>query len=68
MMTEMEQITYNDILSDIASTMEQYGVLKLLGDFKEYYPRHYEELVAQVDRKTHHKQIPRLCMPDEPQE
>lgn len=67
-MTEMEQIEYNDVLADLASKMEQYGILKILGDFKEHYPRHYEELVIQIDRKTHHKQVPRLLMPDQDNE
>ena len=50
MTKELEQLQYNDVLTDLASAMETVGVRKLLRDFRENYPNHFEEIVVQIHR------------------
>lgn len=49
-MTEMEQLQYNDTLTDFASSMETAGCRKLLMDFKTNYPTHFQEILVQIHR------------------
>ena len=50
MTKELEQLQYNDVLTDMASAMEQRGARHLLSAFKESYPSHFEEIVSQIHR------------------
>jgi len=58
---ELKQIHYNDSVSDLASVMEEVGTRKFLMDFKHNYPRHFDEIVAQIGRLESRK-IPSLLM------
>ena len=47
---ELEQIHYNDSISDLAAVMEEVGARRFLMDFRHAYPRHFDEIVAQIGR------------------
>lgn len=65
-LNEMEQLSYNDVMADLASVVEQYGALRFLADFHNNYPKHFAEISSQIDRETHHGKVPRLLMkPDD---
>ena len=59
MIDNLKQIHYNDSLSDLASVMEEVGTRKFLMDFRHNYPKHFEEIVAQLGRLESRK-IPAL--------
>jgi hypothetical protein len=50
MTKELEHLQYNDVLTDLASSMETVGARKFLQDFKSCYPRHFEEIQIQITR------------------
>lgn len=60
-MTEMELLQQEDLLSDLASSIEQFGAKRFIEEFKNNYPEHYKELFIQMQRKE--KQIPALFKP-----
>lgn len=61
-MTEMEQMIQNELLLDVASSIEQYGAKRFAEEFKQYFPDHFKELLIQMERKE--KQIPALLKPN----
>lgn len=65
-MTEMEQLHYNDVMADLASVMETYGTRKFLSDFENNYPKHFEEVQAQIHRTDQQRRLPRLLDKDFP--
>jgi hypothetical protein len=50
MTKELQQLQYNDVLTDLASAMESHGCRRLLYDFRENYPQHFKEIVDQIHR------------------
>lgn len=60
-MDEMELLRQHDLLSDLASSIEQYGAKRFAEEFKLMYPDHWKELLIQMQRKD--KQIPALLKP-----
>ena len=50
MIKELQQLQYNDVLTDLASAMETSGCRKLLYDFRENYPAHFKEIQDQIHR------------------
>ena len=50
MTKELEQLHYNDALTDMANAMETKGTRQFLTDFRDNYPRHFNEIVAQIHR------------------
>ena len=50
MTKELQQLQYNDVLTDLASAMEVNGCRKLLSDFRENYPGHFKEIQDQIHR------------------
>lgn len=64
-MNEMQQIEYNDVLTDLASTIEQNGCRKFLLDFQHNYPQHFQEILVQIHR-LEKKPIARLLDKDAP--
>ena len=50
MKQELEQHEYEDTLVMVNSLFEQYGVRAVLTDFRDHYPKMFEEVVAQVNR------------------
>lgn len=62
MTDEMEQIHYNDLMADLASAIESYGARKILGDFKDNYPNHYNEMFVQMNREVSLNKVPVLLM------
>lgn len=57
----MELLRQYDLLSDLASSIEQYGAKRFAEEFKLMYPDHWKELLVQMQRKE--KQIPALLKP-----
>jgi len=57
-MNEMELLTKQDLLADLASSIEQYGAKTFSDEFKRFYPDHHKELLIQMQRKD--QQIPAL--------
>lgn len=62
MMTELDQLHYNDLMADLASAIEAYGARKVLEDFKFNYPNHYSEVFVQMNRSPNMNKIPVLLM------
>lgn len=60
-MNEMETYTYTDLVTDLASAVEQYGARKILLDLEQNYPQHFYQLKAQLLRNT--KQVPAILQP-----
>ena len=50
MTKELRQLQYNDVLTDLASAIETSGCRRLLIDFRENYPNHFQEIVDQIHR------------------
>ena len=50
MTKELQQLQYNDVLTDLASAMETTGCRKLLSDFRDNYPGHFKEIQDQIHR------------------
>lgn len=50
MTKELQQLQYNDVLTDLASAIETSGCRRLLIDFRENYPNHFQEIVDQIHR------------------
>lgn len=50
MTKELQQLQYNDVLTDLASAMEQVGARRFLQDFRENYPAHFKEIQDQIHR------------------
>lgn len=50
MKQEQEQLSYNDVLVDLNSLLEQYGTREVLKDFRTSYPAMFEELSVQIGR------------------
>jgi hypothetical protein len=46
----LQQIHYNDVMTDFASAVEQVGVRKFFMDFRESYPSHFDEIQIQITR------------------
>ena len=51
----LKQIHYSDSLSDLASVMEEVGTRRFLADFRHNYPKHFEEIVVQINRLDQRK-------------
>lgn len=49
-MNEEDQLRYNDVLVDLASMMQQYGVRRVMSDFQAHYPGFFQELKVQINR------------------
>jgi hypothetical protein len=47
---ELAQLEYEDTLVQLNSFFEQYGCRQVMKDFRDVYPRMFEELVVQIDR------------------
>ena len=47
---ELEQLQHNDLLTDLASAIEQKGCRRVLLDFKQCYPNHFKEIMIQIHR------------------
>jgi hypothetical protein len=47
---ELEQLQHNDLLTDLASAIEQKGCRRVLLDFKHCYPNHFKEIMIQIHR------------------
>jgi hypothetical protein len=47
---DLELLEYNDILVGINSLFEQYGVREVLKDFRDAYPKMFDELHTQINR------------------
>jgi len=63
MTDELKQVHYNDVMTDLASAVEQTGARKFLYDFRHNYPAHFEELKVQITRLDS-KQVARLFVKD----
>ena len=50
MKQELEQHEYEDTLVMLNSAFEQYGARNVLKDFRDVYPRMFEEMVVQINR------------------
>jgi len=50
MTDQLKTIHYNDSLSDLSCVLEEVGTRKFLMDFRHAYPRHFDEIVAQIGR------------------
>jgi len=50
MTDQLKQIHYNDSISDLANVMEEVGTRRFLMDFRHNYPKHFDEIVAQIGR------------------
>lgn len=50
MTNELQQIHYNDVMTDLASAFEQVGVRRFLSDFQSNYPSHFTEMLNQIHR------------------
>ena len=64
-MTELEVLSYMDLQTELASTIEQLGARQVLTDFRNHYPTHYNELLVQMNRQISTKQIPVLLLKKE---
>ena len=60
-MTEMELVEQNELVSDIASSIQQFGANRLALELRQYFPEHFRELLIQMQR--HETQIPKLFKP-----
>ena len=49
---EIEQLEYNDVLVQLNSCFEQYGVREVMKDFRSAYPEMFEEMTTQLARLT----------------
>lgn len=65
MSKELEELQYMDLLSDISSAIEHFGARKVLLDFKQAFPNHYNEMFVQMTRSIGVKQIPVLLIKKE---
>lgn len=61
----MEQLAYEDLLVQLNSQLEQYGVREVMKDFRVAYPNMFEELVLQINRLMPDKKLPALLRPPE---
>ena len=50
-MTEMEVLEQSELVSDIASSIQNYGAKRLADELREYFPDHFKELLIQMQRK-----------------
>jgi len=50
MTKELEQLQYNDSLTDLAASMEAKGARRFLCDFRDNYPAHFKEIQDQIHR------------------
>jgi hypothetical protein len=50
MTKELEQLQYNDAMTDLACAMEHRGTRQFLMDFRDNYPRHFNEIISQIHR------------------
>jgi hypothetical protein len=50
MTKELEQLQYNDTLTDLAASMEAVGARRFLSDFRDNYPAHFKEIQDQIHR------------------
>jgi hypothetical protein len=60
MKQEIEQHEYEDTLVMLNSIFEQYGVRAVLLDFRNSYPRMFEEVEIQFRRLSPDKKLPSL--------
>jgi hypothetical protein len=63
MKQELEQIEYNDVLVGMNSAFEQYGVREVMKDFRNSYPKMFEEMVVQLARLTPTTRVASLLRP-----
>ena len=50
-MTEMEVLEQSELVSDIASSIQNYGAKRLADELRTYFPEHFKELLVQMQRK-----------------
>jgi cell fate regulator YaaT (PSP1 superfamily) len=62
---ELKMIHYNDVMTDLASCMEEVGCRTFLRDFRTNYPKHFEEIIAQIHR-LESRPVARLLDKDAP--
>lgn len=60
-MTEMELVEQNELVSDIASSIQQFGANRFASELRQYFPEHFRELLIQMQR--HEAQTPKLFKP-----
>lgn len=60
---ELEQLDYEDVLVNLNSIFEQYGVRQAMMDFRDAYPKMFEELGVQIDRLKPKAQVAALLRP-----
>lgn len=58
--SEIEQLDYEDVLVSLNSLLEQYGARKVFTDFRDAFPKMYEELVIQINRLPPQGQVAAL--------
>lgn len=63
MSKELEQLDYEDAIVNFNSIMEKYGCRTVLSDFRDAFPRMYEEVIAQIGRISPNGTIPALLRP-----
>lgn len=61
-MTELEQLDYDDALLGWFTACTQYGVRKILEDFRFSFPDIYDEMVIQINRGNDERKIPILLL------
>ena len=54
----MATIHYNDVMADLAATLELAGTRKFLSDFQRFYPKHWHDIATQIGHVE--KPLPRL--------
>lgn len=57
---EMEQLGYEDCLVSLNGFYEQYGVRTVMTDFRDAFPKMFEEVQIQTCRLKPAKSIPAL--------
>lgn len=60
-MNLMDEVLYNETLSDFASAIEAFGVRRVSEDFKRAFPDFTDELIRCLSHKE--KQVPALLKP-----
>jgi len=58
MVTELEKLQEQDVYAELASAIESRGARSFLNDFREFFPAHYQEMLAQMTR--HEKPVAAL--------
>jgi hypothetical protein len=50
MTKETDELEFLDLMSDLASAIQQKGARKVFSDFQVYYPEFFEEIRVQINR------------------